>query len=180
MKKTFSLFALAVAAAILFTQCGGNASGYEITEDGLGPLTFTAETVDFGKGYEVKSETYEDEMDGYIETTITILKDGHEVASRKNDYRIEVMSPEFKTKDGLHAGMDLSEAVQILGEEYNIWNYNDDTYFYFAKPGSKISVIVDGDSINGGFDNYYMRPFELTFGQFAADTKVKAVVIENN
>lgn len=178
--KTSRLLGIA-AAALLFVQCGSadKTADYSITKDGLGPLTFSAETVDFGKGYEVKSESFENEMDDYTETYVTVYKDAEEVAVMRDGSRIEVLSPDFKTADGLHAGMALSDALAILGEDIKIWNYRDDTYFYFAKPDSNISVIVDGDAVKGGFENYYLHPFDVTVEHFAPETEVKAVIIEN-
>lgn len=172
---------LLLSAAVVMTACGkAGTPDYTITPEGVGPLTLTAETVDFGEGYETVSETIVDEMDGYSETILTIAdSEGNVVARRLGNYMIEVVSSDFKTSDGIHAGMPVAELENIRKNIYVRMLPDMGRAFRLFSEGN-IGFKVDGDRLKGGseaFDNFYMNPGDITVDDFSPGTKIESIII---
>ena len=169
---------------ILFFACSSNVQNeMVITADGVGEFTLTAEKPDLGNAYSIttETETVVDEMDGDYTETITTVKNNKDeiVMQRVNNYLIEVFYPEFKTVEGIHVGMPISDAVKLMEGKVEVYNPNPTIDFIFTVD-DKIAFVVSGNDLKGGsaeFDKYYLNPFEVTVENFNADATIKSIKI---
>jgi len=173
----------AVLAALFFalTSCGSDNGGNTlITSDGVGNFAFGQETPDFGKGYTAEpSVMYFDDDEGYPYFVIKD-KNGNLIANVFPE-SVEVFSPEFRTEAGIHAGMNLHEAAQMVGEEnLHIWLGWPNNYFTIEDTTTGFAWNVYGDQLNGGDDRFQeisLNGIPVTLVEFSPQAKIAWITV---
>lgn len=170
-----------VAALAFMASCTGGAKeeALIITDQGVGSFTFEAEAsqIDLGKGFEARDEKIEDMGDFY--PVISIYKDGELVA--RKDGSLFFYSADFKTEDGIHAGMTLAELVEIKGGDVEIHPYDRGSLPFGIKLGGRIEAYFrSGLKDPSLFDRWYRDPsfdVEFSLDKFELDTKIDEIVV---
>lgn len=179
MRKILKSAAL-VALLSAFVSCGsGNTL---ITQNSVGDVTFTQEVPDMGSGYTTAQDVMyfdSEEVPFYVVKN----KKGELVANIFTGQSIEVYSPEFKTENGIHPGMNLHEAALIAGEEnLHIWLGWPNNYFTIDDSSSGLSWSVYGNQLLGGLDEFQRHAAEGTpvaLAQFSPDAQIGWITVVN-
>lgn len=179
--RTVFKCAAAVVLLLFCVSCGGNAGNNLITSEGVGRVTFDLEIPDMGKGYVTERDTmYFEDGDGYS-CYVVKNKAGERVLNVFTGHSMEVYSPDFKTKAGIHPGMNLLEAIHIAGDEnLNMWLGWPNNYFTIEDYSSGFTWNITGDQLIGGWDKFQEFSLEgksAVFSDFSPEATIGWITV---